>query len=352
MIMDPRLSSSDPRLPPELEWLVFEQAALSRPTGIPGLMLIAWRVKNWLEPLLYRIIIVGPALPPLGGFRTLTTDRLREIMATKPPSFFQDSVKHLYLRASGWDTGVDEILTTCCRLTSLFVQFRPAKHIYVLNTQQCLRRLAVSIEQAFENHPADLPHPFFRNVTHLEVLDSSRVFKDLLTLVRRLALMPSLTHVAFNTAAYEIEFYEALRADTRLHCVVFLSLTLLERVKVGTLIPDDYRFVCVKEDTDYRLDWVRGVDVGDNYWVRAEAFIAARRAGRVADWSTLSVHVVRTVWPLVIVIVFGYKKRVLSTTVLAFCACLKHFQSGIYVETELMVARDSRFRGFRWLRNE
>jgi hypothetical protein len=38
-------------LPPELERVVFEISALSRPIDIPNLMLIAWRVKEWYVTL-------------------------------------------------------------------------------------------------------------------------------------------------------------------------------------------------------------------------------------------------------------------------------------------------------------
>jgi hypothetical protein len=40
-------SAADPRLPYELERVIFEIAAVSRPTSIPNLMLTAWRVKDW-----------------------------------------------------------------------------------------------------------------------------------------------------------------------------------------------------------------------------------------------------------------------------------------------------------------
>ncbi|KAJ7134149.1 hypothetical protein C8R46DRAFT_1139702 [Mycena filopes] len=273
----------DPRLPPELECLVFEEAAFSYPAKIPTFMLTAWRVKNWLEPILYRIVLVmnSRQMPRLGSFPTLTTHGLRELIATKSPSFIQDSIKHLYLRAPGWDTAFVEILMTCTRLTSLFAQFRPMHHMAALCTQQHLRRLAIELTQALEGHPINEPHPLFRHVTHLELLDSARVFEDPQALPARLACMPALTHVAFNSAPRDNEFYEALCADARLQCVVFLSPSASEQVNITRATADDARFVCVKEDMDFRLNWVQGVDIGDDYWAHAEVFIAARRAGRV-----------------------------------------------------------------------
>ncbi|KAJ6516533.1 hypothetical protein C8R47DRAFT_1063238 [Mycena vitilis] len=47
------------RLPAELERYVFEQVALSRTVAIPRLLRVAQRVKIWIEPLLYRTIVVN-----------------------------------------------------------------------------------------------------------------------------------------------------------------------------------------------------------------------------------------------------------------------------------------------------
>ncbi|KAJ7906692.1 hypothetical protein B0H13DRAFT_2662708 [Mycena leptocephala] len=112
----------DPRLPPELERNVFEIAALSRPTSIPHLMLIAWRVKDWVEPLLYRVILLdsGAVSKDMQGFPTLTPEILRRVIASRPPEFVQSVVKHLFLWAPHRNN-VDTILAACvgvktCRL--------------------------------------------------------------------------------------------------------------------------------------------------------------------------------------------------------------------------------------------
>jgi hypothetical protein len=42
-----KLSSLAVELPLELERHIFEICALSRPVGIPKLMLVGWRVKEW-----------------------------------------------------------------------------------------------------------------------------------------------------------------------------------------------------------------------------------------------------------------------------------------------------------------
>ncbi|KAJ6571193.1 hypothetical protein B0H19DRAFT_1372372 [Mycena capillaripes] len=59
--MDLELKSTsfdEPRLLPELEREIFEIAAVSRPMSISTLMLIAGRISDWVEPPLYRVVII------------------------------------------------------------------------------------------------------------------------------------------------------------------------------------------------------------------------------------------------------------------------------------------------------
>jgi hypothetical protein len=46
-------------------------------------------------------------------------------------------------------------------------------------------------------------------------------------------------------------------------------------------LADDSRFVCINPETDFRVEWLRGAQTGNDYWVFADSFIAARRAGEV-----------------------------------------------------------------------
>ncbi|KAJ7879703.1 hypothetical protein B0H13DRAFT_1571256, partial [Mycena leptocephala] len=49
-----------PLLPPELERIIFELAAFVNPASMPSLLLVAPRVKIWIEPLLYETLIITP----------------------------------------------------------------------------------------------------------------------------------------------------------------------------------------------------------------------------------------------------------------------------------------------------
>ncbi|KAJ7224649.1 hypothetical protein GGX14DRAFT_557508 [Mycena pura] len=70
-----------PTLPAELERQVFELTALSRPVCIPRLMRVALRVKQWVEPLLYRTLIFNKVL--IDGFPRCTMEIFTQITQTK-----------------------------------------------------------------------------------------------------------------------------------------------------------------------------------------------------------------------------------------------------------------------------
>jgi hypothetical protein len=103
-----------------------------------------------------------------------------------------------------------------------------------------------------------------------------------------LALIPALTHVAFNLAPLPETFYTTLRADTRLQCIVFLSLDT-DEVENTYPLAGDARFLCVYQGTPYRVDWLRGADTNDDYWAVPDSFIAARRMGKVDRKSHSSI---------------------------------------------------------------
>ncbi|KAF7369482.1 hypothetical protein MVEN_00277900 [Mycena venus] len=87
-------------LPLELERDIFELCALSWPISIPKLMLVARCVKEWVEPLLYRIIALGP-YGTVTGNPCFTDNIISSAIHQKPPTFFHSAVRHLMLIAHG-----------------------------------------------------------------------------------------------------------------------------------------------------------------------------------------------------------------------------------------------------------
>ncbi|KAJ6461536.1 hypothetical protein DFH09DRAFT_1229094, partial [Mycena vulgaris] len=82
-----------PAFPFDVERIILEMTALSRPVSIPALMLVAWRVKDWVEPWLYRTLVIGT--DTIDGIPRCDMETFRRIARTKPPFFLRDSVRNL-----------------------------------------------------------------------------------------------------------------------------------------------------------------------------------------------------------------------------------------------------------------
>ncbi|KAJ7868512.1 hypothetical protein B0H13DRAFT_1897088 [Mycena leptocephala] len=165
-----------------------------------------WRIKEWVEPLLYRVVLAGE------------------------------------------QSEVEAILTACNRVTNLYDNFQFIVNVHAI---QQLRRLALPLETFLERCPVDSVSSFFRNLTHLELLG--------------------------HNAGWEEE------DDTRLHCFVFFKSenNHLEYIDKAELLLGNDRLVWMEQKEDFRADWLRGAYTGNDYWVLAEAFIAAKREGKV-----------------------------------------------------------------------
>ncbi|KAJ6571218.1 hypothetical protein B0H19DRAFT_658249 [Mycena capillaripes] len=132
----------EPRFPPELEREIFEIAAPSLPMAIPTLMLIASRVRDWVEPLLYRVIIVIPSWRHISGFPVVPIDTLLRKIVNKPQSFFAGA-RHMLLNGAIEAPSIEAILAACPGVTNLISHSYLAYSLHALGGLQCLRRLAV-----------------------------------------------------------------------------------------------------------------------------------------------------------------------------------------------------------------
>ncbi|KAJ6535536.1 hypothetical protein B0H19DRAFT_1183705 [Mycena capillaripes] len=272
--------SREPILPLELERAIFEIAALARPTSIPNLMLIAWRVNHWVEPLLYRVVLLCSTLRGVVlGFPVFTAEILLRVIANKPTDFLGRSVKHLFVDYAASPSELAEILAACTGVTNLFGQFVTNPHMQALDALRCVQRLTIDHRALFRANIVDLATSLFRTVTHLELLDLTDM-EDGPGICARLALLPHLTHLAINNTMHNVVSHAGLRADIRLQCIVFLGSDWDAMANNSPLL-DDPRFVFLSQTKDYRCDWMSGVKDAEDFWVRADGFIARRRRGDV-----------------------------------------------------------------------
>ncbi|KAJ7803692.1 hypothetical protein B0H13DRAFT_2388860 [Mycena leptocephala] len=244
--------------------------------------LVARRVQNWVEPLLYRVVYLSPQLwsrrwevdaPHQQDIPTFTPEILLRVIATKPTQFLANAVRHLFVDgASRMDHDeVAAIIAACSGVKDLFVQFVPSDLNCAIPD---LQRLATAVAPLFQPSTVDFAHPLFRNITHLEVLDRPwAAFGGL-------DLIPHLTHIAFNGIPSDLALHTLLCADARLRCIIFIT-SMLHKMRQESPLLADSRFLCLLQNSNYRADWLRGAYWGENHWVLADKFILARRAGKV-----------------------------------------------------------------------
>ncbi|KAJ7763012.1 hypothetical protein B0H16DRAFT_1528478, partial [Mycena metata] len=278
-------------LPIDLEREIFECAALCRPVGIPALMLVAWRVKTWVEPLLYRTIVLWPthrfaSMPErIDRQPTFLRKPLIQVIKSKPASFFHDSVRHLMIpEVPENDTEGQFILSACTGVEDLWIYQLPP-YLLPFTRNLPLRRLHCGLTELFVSKDVDFTHPLFANITHLELIDSPKEFDQ--EKWSGLALIPNLTHLAFNGLnflslwAVLLDQCRSLRLLVCLvgssHSEVILSLAARQD---DERLPRDPRFV-VMQCEEFEKDWQMGAHTGEDYWARGEAVVAKHRSGEV-----------------------------------------------------------------------
>ncbi|KAJ7020050.1 hypothetical protein C8F04DRAFT_1116312 [Mycena alexandri] len=287
-------SRPEPSLPSDLERPIFELCAISRPVSIPKLMLVAWRVKEWVEPWLYRTITLdlhGPAR--IDGYPIFTQSTLLQVVG-RNPMCLRSSVRHLYLQLYPTlghrvtkNESIPNILVHLPTLENLTLgaQFGEIK------TQSDLTTMKLIADMHLKRFCGDfiplldfpLTAPFFSRITHLGLARVSITTSPTAALCERLARIPSLTHLAFDDPNIIPECRELLQHCKSLRVLVLFELGLGEQrwcQEYIALLSHDPRFLAMEESW-YVEDWHFGVREGLDFWARAEDFIARRRTGEI-----------------------------------------------------------------------
>nr|GAT52449.1 predicted protein [Mycena chlorophos] len=286
-------------LPFELERRIFELAATSHLRNIPQLCQVAWRVKEWVEPLLYTTlaiyndddIINGLEIP--GEIPSCSPGICDVAFSSRP--HLRAHVRNVIIPEKIEPETVYSILRGLRNVENLFLvgirrqtmpihweSYRTLRHLYCHPRAQDMGWTA----------GATFGHPIFSNITHLEMFngfpDDSKDSAGL----RGLASLPSLSHLALDWLDIPTlkRFLEIPLSETRVRTVVVLTMSMdhtSERLEDA----EDAGLGCIPRLVvtalpDYIEDWQRGVLSGDDYWARADALIAKRLSGEV-DEKTL-----------------------------------------------------------------
>jgi len=279
------------KLPVELERVIFELAALSRPVVIPKFMLVAWYVNKWVEPLLYRTIVFEN---PVEGYPAFNKDILLRAIQSKPASFSRDSVRHLNFIADYSDNisraDGKTIISACRGVVDLLVTNGSILSDAFTTNPPPLKKLCVPLRHLFYRGPVNLTtpnpsvnfaHPIFSQLTHLDVGGLVQKDSDADNMAG-LAALRQLTHLSFNAFRIFSVFHRILTSSTSLRILVLLmqhkDTSKTQGAKGNELLLQDMRFVVmprIKRHTDWQME----VHAGRDYWTRAEDFVARRRWG-------------------------------------------------------------------------
>ncbi|KAJ6574532.1 hypothetical protein B0H19DRAFT_604764 [Mycena capillaripes] len=272
-------TSSTLILPPELERQIFEICAHARPVSIPRLMLVAWRVKEWLEPLLYRTIVIeeAPSILSMQELPRITIETMLAVIQSKPAAFFRDRVRHLYLREV--PTVIESVLSACTGLENVWLGSVP---------EDCIPLIASLPMKHFYGPLRILLHrisptdQFFAQLTQIELLGPAQIASsDDLGIWSRLSLLPQLTHLSFNDEEFIPVCGRLLEICQTLCVLVSLSAPVKEIYKPeAQVLAKDVRFVTMN-CLPFVVDWQMGAHTGWDYWIRAEHFISQRRSGKI-----------------------------------------------------------------------
>ncbi|KAF8883071.1 hypothetical protein CPB84DRAFT_1965260 [Gymnopilus junonius] len=275
-----------PALPAELEREIFEITASDFPGSIANLILVARRVQQWMEPLLYAVLIFSPAYsrPPLYDSFTINLPLFEK--ATQ-------HAKHVLIQGVLAPQAV-EVLQHCTNvlnlsLWSLTGLYKPLKPIIAALP---IRRLCVNIRELFRKSDENAIDLDFRglepatlaNLTHLDIILVSREFCRW-EIWQGLADLPNLTHLAIDYSTPEL--VDAIFKECHHLQILILYFTddldvfdatehrNSRHLEIGVM--SDPRVVQMKETIDSIKGWEKDVQRQDDFWTRAEKVREMRR---------------------------------------------------------------------------
>jgi len=272
-----------------LERQIFETAAHARPCCIPKLILVAWRVKRWVEPLLYRTVIVGSfySQRTLDGHPVIPPDALVSFIQHKAAFFFAHSVRALLMTSYTPVSAAESILSACSGVENLWISgINYNQKIVLAIAELPLKRLYCNLEELMSGQvQLNFTHRLFSRLTHLELLPCSQDMPSEV-LLSGLAQIPHLGHLAFD-----IDDHSFLAPLTLLRTCVSLRVLVELYQRSGEenqyrdrddteQLAEDPRYVMM-ECASFTADWQMGAHAGVDYWSRAEAFIAKRISGEI-----------------------------------------------------------------------
>ncbi|KAJ3495665.1 hypothetical protein NMY22_g19907 [Coprinellus aureogranulatus] len=283
-------------LPEDVVRLMFQVAAAQVPRGGIICALVSKQVKSWVEPILYRDVVVDRR----GRFH-------RTVMAyrtTKPPNFFATHVKSLFFddETLARTRSAMHILERCHSVQSLAL-WEPERSLCLelesLFTSKLLAPTHLSISAGiFGSRGAKFSHPIFKQVTRLRI-DWGPTPKEAEWDWRTLRALTRLTHLAVvlpfhwyggafrptlsvilpncpsNLEVLVISPYSLDRKDE----VLSMNRGAVDhRLVVQSNNSEHQPFTVTMESDEIREEWERPSTCKTTLWSKAEELIRSRQS--------------------------------------------------------------------------
>ncbi|KAJ7177112.1 hypothetical protein C8R46DRAFT_1346983 [Mycena filopes] len=291
-------STNPPILSNDLQREIFEIAALSRPKSIATLMRTSGAVKDWVEPLLYRTIAVDFSPRYRMEIPVFTWDTLLPAIHSKPASFFHHAVRHLFVNIRDGIMAhlqLRVVLSVCTNIRYLalfpgYMRRIDQRSLFQGIAPLPLTHLSTHLINKMINHLGPTPVAFTR-LTHLELrtwIDGTPL-AGVPLLCENFAQMPQLTHLSFIDNTFLALCPRILETCPRLRVLISLGILTApinapdhgDYDDILAELAQDKRFVAMMDKEAHLGDWIAGARAQDDYWVRAEQFIAKRELGEV-----------------------------------------------------------------------
>ncbi|TFK74632.1 hypothetical protein BDN72DRAFT_955630 [Pluteus cervinus] len=267
-----------PELPEDIERLVLEYTALLFPEMTLQLIMISRSVKRWIEPLLYRNVILKEINMARQFIHTLNR---------RPREFFLTYVRGLCLPYSVTNEEATQILKACANVSALsFWVFADQVMDPTLDAicQLPLTVLGMRLE-AFNGTLLEEPEISkmpYRNITHLDIYDDKSVW--LSWTWEGWDAFTALTHLTFWDAFHswehwsnETQAYDSPLRFLQLCKSLRLCLFYLYRLPAHEPSFPDKRIVLLESHTDRHWDWERRLVTNQNDHGTAEEFLKQRQ---------------------------------------------------------------------------
>ncbi|KAJ7766668.1 hypothetical protein B0H16DRAFT_1522173 [Mycena metata] len=263
--------------PFDIEREIFETTAVRYRKSIPTLLRVCHRVHTWVQPLLYSALHISKP-----------NDPILAVLRSKPASFLQNAVRHVFLLNDPDMKDVNqEVLTICSGIVNLVIDREFDRDLLPILDTMHLRSLDLYIPPmgSLWAH-STLKHPLFFSITHLSFYQNHADGPEPSKWDNwsRLAALPALTHLCLSEDISSI-FPEALKECRGLVLAVTLFWTRVEARSANAFVQElaitDARFFVMVTPNAITKEWQLGARGGDDFWVRAERFITRRRAGEI-----------------------------------------------------------------------